>query len=87
MNPTIQSLREDATAAFHAAVAAVQPADLLTNAVTIDGEVAEVQYDLLFGGTPTYTDLLGDAVLLDGVWMVTREMLCGMMTSARVGCP
>lgn len=60
---------------------------LAPTAVTIDGEVAEVQYDLLFGGTPTYTDLSGDAVLLDGVWMVTREMFCGMMTSARVGCP
>jgi hypothetical protein len=60
---------------------------LAPTTVTIDGEVAEVQYDLLFGGTPTYTDLSGDAVLLDGVWMVTREMFCGMMTSARVGCP
>ncbi len=38
VNPIIQSLREDATAAFHAAVAAVQPADLLTNTVTVDGD-------------------------------------------------
>jgi len=60
---------------------------LAPTAITIDGEVAVVQYDLLFGGTPTYTDLSGDAVLVDGVWMVTREMFCGMMTSARVGCP
>lgn len=60
---------------------------LVPDAVTIDGEVAEVQYDLLFGGTPTYPDLSGDAVLSDGVWQVTREMFCGMMTSARVGCP
>lgn len=60
---------------------------LVPDAVTIDGEVAEVQYDLLFGGTPTYPDLSGDAVLSDGVWKVTREMFCGMMASARVGCP
>lgn len=60
---------------------------LAPTAITINSEVAEVQYDLLFGGTPTYTDLSGDAVLVDGVWMVTREMFCGMMTSARVGCP
>ena len=41
MNPTIQSLREDATAAFHAAVAAVQPANLVPNAVKVeDGTVS-----------------------------------------------
>ena len=61
--------------------------ELAPNAVTIDGDVAEVQYDFLIGGTPTYPDLSGDAVLLDGVWKVTREMFCGIMTSARVGCP
>ena len=61
--------------------------NLAPTTITIDGDVAEVKYDLLFGGTPTYTDLSGDAVLVDGVWMVTREMFCGMMTSARVGCP
>ncbi len=60
---------------------------LAPNAVTIDGAVAEVLYDLLFGGTPTYPDLTGDAVLVDDVWKVTREMFCGMMASARVGCP
>ena len=60
---------------------------LAPNAVTVDGDVAEVLYDLLFGGTPTYPDLTGDAVLVDDVWKVTREMFCGMMASARVGCP
>ena len=61
--------------------------ELAPNSVSIDGDVAEVQYDLLFGGTPTYPDLTGDAVLDGDVWKVTREMFCGMMTSARVGCP
>jgi len=42
MNQIIQSLREDATAAFHTAVAAVQPTDLLTKAVTVDGEQVAV---------------------------------------------
>ena len=61
--------------------------ELAPRSVTIDGDVAEVQYDFLIGGTPTYPDLSGDAVLVDGVWKVTREMFCGIMTSARVGCP
>lgn len=61
--------------------------ELVPSGVTINGETADVTYDLLFGGTPTYPDLAGDAVLVDETWKVTREMFCGMMASARVGCP
>jgi hypothetical protein len=60
---------------------------LAPKSVTINGDTADVTYDLLFGGTPTYPDLSGDAVLLDDTWKVTREMFCAMMASARVGCP
>jgi hypothetical protein len=60
---------------------------LAPTAVIINGDVAEVAYDLLFGGTPTYPDLSGDAIRVDDTWKVTREMFCAMMASARVGCP
>ena len=60
---------------------------LAPTAVTINGEVADVSYDLLFGGSPTYPDLSGDAVLVDDTWKITSEMFRGMMASARVGCP
>lgn len=60
---------------------------LLPTSVTVSEDTAAVTYDLLFGGTPTYPDLTGDAVLDDGTWKVTREMFCDMMSSARVGCP
>ena len=60
---------------------------LAPSAVTINGDVADVSYDLLFGGSPTYPDLSGDAVLVDDTWKITRDMFCGMMASARVGCP
>jgi hypothetical protein len=59
---------------------------LAAKEITVDGSVATVIYDLLFGGAPTYPDLTGDAVLIDGTWKVTREMFCSIMTSARVGC-
>jgi hypothetical protein len=78
---------EDTVEQYGATGEAMGGIELATNAVSIDGDVAAVQYDLLFGGTPTYPDLTGDAVLVDNVWKVTREMFCGMMTSARVGCP
>jgi hypothetical protein len=60
---------------------------LAPKSVTINGDTADVTYDLLFGGTPTYPDLSGDAVLIDDTWKVTRVMFCAMMASARVGCP
>jgi hypothetical protein len=60
---------------------------LVPSSVTINGDTADVTYDLLFGGTPTYPDLTGDAVLIDDTWKVTRVMFCAMMASARVGCP
>ena len=55
--------------------------------VVIDGDEAEVTYDVLFGGSAAYTDMSGDAVLRDGVWMVTRARFCAFMSSARVSCP
>ncbi len=60
---------------------------LVAKTVIINGDTADVTYDLLFGGTPSYPDLKGDAVLIDGTWKVTRTMFCSLMSSARVGCP
>ena len=55
--------------------------------VMIEGDRAEVTYNVLFGGTVTYSDLSGDAVLIDGVWKVSRDRFCSFMASARVSCP
>ena len=60
---------------------------LVATSISINGDTADVTYDLLFGGNPTYPDLAGDAIRVDGTWVVTREMFCSIMTSARVGCP
>lgn len=55
--------------------------------VVIDGDEADVTYDVLFGGSAAYTDMSGGAVLREGVWMVTRARFCAFMSSARVSCP
>jgi hypothetical protein len=60
---------------------------LVAKDITVSGDTATVSYDLLFGGTPTYPDLTGDAVRTDGRWLITRKMFCSVMASARVGCP
>lgn len=55
--------------------------------VAVEGDTAVVYYDFLFGGNPSYTDLTGDAIRTEAGWQITREMFCGIMTSARAGCP
>ncbi len=56
-------------------------------AVEINGDTAEVTYNVIFGERTAYSDLTGEAVRKDGVWTVTRERFCTFMSSARVSCP
>jgi len=60
---------------------------VLVTSVVVNGEEADVVYDLLFGGNPTYPDLPGTAVLTADGWKVPRTVFCDLMSSARVGCP
>lgn len=56
------------------------------SAVTIDGDLATLTYDVLFAGTPVYEDLEGAMVDVGG-WIVSREEFCGFMAQARNPCP
>ena len=55
--------------------------------VTVDGDAATLIYDLLFNDNPTYPDQDGRAVRTEVGWQVPRGAFCGLMASARVGCP
>lgn len=55
--------------------------------VTINGDTADVTYDLLFNDNPIYPDQTGTAVLIDDMWKVPRDVFCGLMASARSNCP
>ena len=55
-------------------------------AVSIEGDVATVTYNVLFGGSAAYRDLSGEMQLVDGVWVVSRDTFCGFMSSARTPC-
>ena len=55
-------------------------------AVSIDGDVATITYNVLFGGSAAYSDLSGEMRLTDGVWVVSRDTFCGFMASARTPC-
>jgi hypothetical protein len=47
---------------------------------------AAVLYDLLFGENPFQSDQLGDAVRVDGTWVVSRSFFCSIVELARVPC-
>jgi iron complex transport system substrate-binding protein len=55
--------------------------------VVVEGDTATVTYDVLFGGTPAYTDQTGTVERVNGVWTVSREQFCSFMVSARQTCP
>jgi hypothetical protein len=78
---------EDTVAAYATTGESVGGVTTEVNAVVIDGETAEVTYTLMFAGNPTYPGLQGDAVSTEDGWKISRDMFCGIMTSARVGCP
>ena len=52
----------------------------------IEGDVATITYDVLFGGSPGYTDLQGVIDLIDGTWVVSRDTYCGFLAQARTPC-
>ncbi len=78
---------EDTVAAYAATGESVGGVTTEVNAVVIEGETAEVTYTLMFAANPTYPGLKGDAVLTEDGWKISRDMFCGIMSSARVGCP
>ncbi len=60
---------------------------VVITSVEVNGDEADVLYDLFFNNNPIYPDLPGTAVRSDVGWQVPRAEFCGMMSSARVGCP
>jgi iron complex transport system substrate-binding protein len=60
---------------------------LTPNRIEIEGDVATVTYDVLFGGNAAYTSLEGEISRVDGVWTVSRAEFCTFMASARNACP
>jgi iron complex transport system substrate-binding protein len=60
---------------------------LVPSQVTVDGEMATITYDVMFGENAAYTDLTGTMTLVDGTWQVSRDEFCGFMASARSPCP
>ncbi len=78
---------EDTVASYASTGESMGGVSTQVDAVTIQGDTATVIYTLMFGGNPAYPGLEGDAMRTEEGWKISREMFCGIMTSARVGCP
>ena len=52
----------------------------------IEGDIAIIIYDVLFGVTPAYESLERTITRVDGVWRVSRDDYCGFLSSARTPC-
>jgi hypothetical protein len=48
---------------------------------------AEVQYTILHDGVPSYSRMSGEAIKIDGKWMVTRQTVCNLLEYGGLTCP
>jgi hypothetical protein len=53
----------------------------------IDDTHADVRYTILHGGQPQFSMMPGQAIRIDGKWMVTRETVCELLTHGGLTCP
>lgn len=76
----------DVVVAYEAAGSSFGGISLVPTAVVVDGDTAEVTYDVNFGENTAYSDQVGSLTFTDGVWTVSRDEFCSFMASARVDC-
>ncbi len=77
---------EESNENYHAGGESMGGFSLLPTRAVIEGDVATITYDVLFGGSPAYTDLEGAISLVDGTWVVGRDTYCGFLAQARTPC-
>ena len=57
-----------------------------TTSDIVEGEIATITYDVMFGESVAYEDLTRDVLLVDGLWTVSSEDYCDFLASARTPC-
>jgi hypothetical protein len=53
----------------------------------VDSTHADVQYSILFDGTPQFAGRQGQAIKIDGVWKVSRDTVCALVAVGGITCP
>ena len=77
---------EASNAAYVAAGEGMGGISLEPTAAAVDGDAATITYNVLFGGSPAYSDLTGEITRISGTWTVSRATYCGFLASARTPC-
>jgi iron complex transport system substrate-binding protein len=78
---------EPTVEAYAAAGESMGGISLVPTSTRIDGDIATITYDVLFGDQAAYSDLTGLIDNVDGTWVVPRTEFCSFMASARTPCP
>jgi hypothetical protein len=78
LQPTLQ--------AYAAAGEGVGGISLRPTDVAVDGDTAEITYDVLFGGNVAYSGQTGSVDRVDDTWVVGRDAFCAFTASARAPC-
>jgi hypothetical protein len=78
---------EDTVATYTATGESMGGVGVSVTDVVVNGDTADVSYDLLFNGNPVYPDQTGTAVRTADGWKVPRDVFCTLMAHARSACP
>jgi hypothetical protein len=73
--------------AQHSAEDLAKYSGLVDSVRIIDATHADVRYTILFDGYPQYAQQPGQAIKIDGIWKVTRDTVCNLLTYGGITCP
>jgi hypothetical protein len=73
--------------AQHTAEDLAKYSGLVDSIEMIDATRADVRYTILFDGKPQYAFQPGQAVKIDGKWMVSRDTVCALLRYGGITCP
>ncbi|MBL89016.1 MAG: hypothetical protein CL517_01920, partial [Actinobacteria bacterium] len=59
---------------------------LVPKSAVVEGEIATITYDVMFGENAAYEDLTREVFLVDDLWTVSSEDYCDFLASARTPC-
>lgn len=72
---------------YTSTVAAFGGANIDVTGVTIDGDTAQVVFDVFVAGTSFAQDVEGTAERTADGWAIPRDYICGYLATAGVTCP
>jgi len=73
--------------AQHTSAALTQYTGRVDSVTLVDVTHATVRYTILFSGRPQYEHLPGEALKIDGHWLVTRDTVCSLLAKGNITCP